>query len=156
MREQMRVNLSATINVICPQGPAPEIRMSDQGASTGVEALGGLLRGLSPSNESQQFLKTAALQTYGESARLRWTLIQRAQTTIPTVFLVVLVFWFTLLFAVFALLTPGNMTVNVVLFFSALSITGGIMLVLDLNRPFEGIVKVSSAPLVNVLAGLGK
>jgi hypothetical protein len=74
---------------------------------------------------------------------------------VPTVFLVVLVFWFTVLFSIFAMLAPGNRTINVVMLFCALSITGGIVLILDMNRPFEGILKVSSAPMMNVLVHLG-
>jgi hypothetical protein len=42
------------------------------------------------------------------------------------------------LFAVFTLLSPGNKTVNVVMLFCSLSAAGGILLILDMNRPFEG------------------
>jgi hypothetical protein len=112
--------------------------------STEIETVGDTLRRLTPTDESQRILKAEALQVYGEGMKLRWTLIQQAHASIPTVFLIVLIFWFTVLFAVFILLSPGNKTVNVVMLFCSLSVAGGILLILDMNRPFEGGVRVSS------------
>ena len=124
--------------------------------STEVETVGDTLRRLTPKDESQQILKAEALRIYSDGMRLRWTLIQQAQASIPTAFLVVLIFWFTVLFAVFTLLSPGNLTADAVMFFCSLSVAGGILLILDMNRPFEGFVKVSGATLENALKNLGR
>jgi hypothetical protein len=91
--------------------------------------VGDILRRLAPKDESQRILKAEALQVYSEGMKLRWTLIQQAHASIPTVFLVVLTFWFTVLFAVFRVLSPNNITVDVVMLFCALSVAGGILVV---------------------------
>jgi len=41
-------------------------------------------------------------------------------------------------------------------FGGALSVSGAIFLILELDLPFEGIIQMSSAPLRNALAHLGQ
>jgi len=65
----------------------------------------------------------------------------------PTPFVVLLVFWISLIFVSFGLFAPRNATVVVVLFVCALSIATSIFLVEELGRPFEGIMKISSGPV---------
>ena len=153
-REQLRRSLVARIERIRPK--TSEGGISAEELSTDMETVGDMLRRLTPQDESQRNLKARALQVHGESMSLRWSLIHQAYASIPTIFLVVLVFWFTLLFGVLTLLSPGNAMVTAVMFLCALSVTGGIVLTLDMNRPFEGFVKVSSAPLENALKALGR
>jgi hypothetical protein len=71
-------------------------------------------------------------------------------------FLVVLVFWLAMLFASFGLFSPSNATVIGVLLVCAISVAGAIFLVLEMDRPFGGLIQISSAPLHNALAHLGK
>jgi len=67
-----------------------------------------------------------------------------------------LVFWLTIIFASFGLFSPRNATVIAVLLICALSAAGSLFLVLELDAPYEGLIKVSSAPLRNALAHLGQ
>jgi hypothetical protein len=83
-------------------------------------------------------------------------LIEESQTNLPRVFLVVLTFWLTVLFTQFGLLAPRNKTAISALFICALSMSGAIFLILELNNPLEGTIKVSSAPLHKALAIIGK
>jgi hypothetical protein len=59
------------------------------------------------------------------------------------------------MFAGFGLITSRNPTVIVVLFLCALSLAGAVLMIEELNRPLEGFMKVSSAPLRYALAHLG-
>jgi hypothetical protein len=152
----MRNALASRIERIWPKGKLEGGGISAEEMSTEMEVVGDTLRKLTPRDESQRILKGEALKVYGEGMKMRWALIQQVHATIPPIFLIVLVFWFTLLFGVLTLLAPGNATVNVVMLLCALSVTGGIVLTLDMNRPFEGLVKVSSAPLENALKNLGR
>jgi hypothetical protein len=61
--------------------------------------------------------------------------------------LVVLVFWLTTLFISFGLFAPRNGTVVASLFISALSVSGAILMILEMYTPYSGLVQVSSAPL---------
>lgn len=42
------------------------------------------------------------------------------------------------------------------LFVCALSVAAAILLVLELYKPYEGLIQLSSAPLRDVLANMGK
>jgi hypothetical protein len=70
--------------------------------------------------------------------------------------LVLLISWLTIIFSNFGLFTSHNTTVLVVLFVCALSAASSLFLILELDQPFGGLIKVSSAPLLNALAHLGQ
>ena len=57
------------------------------------------IRELSTKNDSQKYLQTRALQLMDDIMQLRWMVIEQSQTNLPRVFLVVLTFWLTVLFA---------------------------------------------------------
>jgi hypothetical protein len=82
-------------------------------------------------------------------------LFAQTDNPIPKPFLVVLVFWLTIIFASFSLFTRPNATVVAALFVFALSTSGAIFLILELGQPFSGLMRISSAPLRNALAPLG-
>jgi hypothetical protein len=60
------------------------------------------------------------------------------------------------IFLSFSLLAPPNATANLALMVSALCTAGALFLVLELDRPFGGLIQISSEPLRNVLSQLGK
>jgi hypothetical protein len=73
-----------------------------------------------------------------------------------TTLLVVLVSWLAIIFATFGLFAPRNATVVAALFVCALSASGAILLILEMNSPFAGLMKVSSAPMRDALARMGQ
>jgi len=71
-------------------------------------------------------------------------------------FFVMLVLWLIIIFTCFGLFSPSNGTVIIVLLVCALSAAGALFLILELDTPYQGLIKVSSAPLRTALANLGK
>jgi hypothetical protein len=69
---------------------------------------------------------------------------------------VVLLFWLTIIFVGFGLFAPRNATAVAALLVSALSVSSAIFLIVALDRPFEGLLRLSGAPLRNALAHLGQ
>jgi hypothetical protein len=45
------------------------------------------------------------------------------------------------------LFAPRNGTVYTVVFVCALSVSGALFLILEMDRPFEGLLRISDAPL---------
>ena len=121
-----------------------------------VEALYDKIEALSPQNDEQRLLRSQALSTAVEVERTRVLLFENLGTSIPMPFLVVLVFWLCIIFASFGLFAPRNATVIAVLCVCALSVSGAIFLILELDRSFEGLLQVSGAPLRTALAQLGR
>jgi hypothetical protein len=82
-------------------------------------------------------------------------MIEQAQTPLPTVFLGILIFWLMVLFASLGLLAPRNVTTWCCLFVCAVSMAGAIYVILEMDRPLEGAVQISPAPLRKALAVIG-
>jgi len=114
------------------------------------------IQALSPRNEAQRSLRAEALRISTDLGRTRWLLFGQGGSSIPVPFLVILIFWVAVIFISFGLFTPPNATVIATLFVCALSVSGAIFLILELDRPFEGFIQMSSAPLRNALAHLGQ
>ena len=71
-------------------------------------------------------------------------------------FFLILVLWLTITFASFGLFAPRNATVLAVLFACALSVGSAVFLLLELDTPFDGVLKVSAEPLRYALAHLNQ
>lgn len=111
---------------------------------------------LKPKTEAQQTLKARCVALITELAQARFRLYARHDGTLPLPFLVVLIFWLSILFGGYGLLAPPNATIVTVLLVCALSVSGAILLMLELATPFEGILRLSSSPFRDALAILGK
>jgi hypothetical protein len=156
VRELLRRTVASVIERMWPEEKTrPAVgKTSESGA--GIEAVQDKLRGLSPRGDAQRWLQSRALQVSGDIAETRWLLMeQREASSLPMAFLVMLVFWLTVIFFSFGLFSPRNATVIAVLLVCTLSVTGSLFLILELDRPYEGLIKVSSASLRMALVQLG-
>jgi hypothetical protein len=156
VRELVRQATDLAIERIWPNESRQGADLAKMEESTGTSDVYTKLRELSPRNDSQKYLQTQALQIGADMMQSRWMLIEQSQTKLPRIFLSVLTFWLTVLFVQFGLLAPRNMTAKTALFICALSVSGAIYLILELNNPLEGTIKVSSAPLHKALFLIGK
>jgi len=114
------------------------------------------LQELTPHNDSQRAIQSQAENMAIKLAETRWLLFEQSGSSISVPFLVVVVFWLTILFVSFGLFAPRNGTVIVTLLVSAMSVAGAIFLILELDHPFSGAIQISSAPVRSALAVLGK
>ena len=62
-----------------------------------------------------------------------------------------LIFWICVLFLGFGLFARFNTTVTVALLAGALSVAGAIFLILELNDPYRGLMRISDEPLRNAM-----
>jgi hypothetical protein len=67
-----------------------------------------------------------------------------------------MVFWLSMFFISWGLYAPPNATVLASLFAAALSVSGAILLILELYSPYRGLIQIPSAPLRATLAYLGQ
>ena len=131
--------------------------MTATDTTAGGRAAYDLVQKLSPQNDMQERLQSEALQLLQDLAQIRWLLAAQLESrTVPLPFLIILVFWLTVLFASFGLFSPFNATIVGVLFVCALSVSGAIFLILELGRPFEGTLQLSSAPMRDAFAIIGQ
>jgi hypothetical protein len=69
---------------------------------------------------------------------------------------VVLLFWLTITFASFGLFAPRNALVFAVLFVCAMSVGSAVFLILELDGPFDGLLRVSADPMRYAYAHLNE
>lgn len=112
--------------------------------------------GLSPQNEEQQFLKAQILQITKDLAQGRFQIYVQGSNSLPTPFLLVVMLWLVILFTGYGLIAPRNPTVLISLFVCTLSVAGALFLIEELADPFNGQVRISSAPFLQVRGQLGQ
>jgi hypothetical protein len=125
-------------------------------SATGSEAIFDQIQQLTPQTDAQRMLRTEALTLAMNLGQTRWLLFEQSGSSISIPFLMAMVFWLGIIFASFGLFAPKNMTVVISLLLAAISVSGAIFLILELDRPFEGIIQISSAPLRSALMHLGR
>jgi hypothetical protein len=156
-REMLRASVADMLQHTWPQenpqsGPA-EAKVRTEGR---YEGLYEKIQELAPKNDAQRAMQAQAIKTGTDFAQTRWLLFAQKGSSIPTPFLVVMVCWLTLILASFSLFAPSNATVFVTLLVCALAVTSAVFLILELDRPFDGMIQISSAPLRDALAQLGR
>jgi hypothetical protein len=82
--------------------------------------------------------------------------LAREISSIPIPFLVVLVFWLAALFTGFGLFAPRNLFAVTALCVCALTVSTAVFLILDMDQPLTGFMKISVEPLRNAIAVIGE
>ena len=118
------------------------------------EAFYQQVQDLQPTNDLQRGLQTRIIQVTNDLMQARFLLFSHLGSSIPVPFLAVLLLWLIILFAGFALMAPANATTLTSLIICALSVSGAIFLILELNEPFSGLITIRSEPLRDALPAL--
>jgi hypothetical protein len=155
-REQLRLGVATVIETFWPEEKTEGSGLAGFERTNRMETLQTKLRALTPATDAQRQLLSQAQQISGDLVQSRWLVIEQAQGALPMTFLVVLLFWVTMLHISFGLFAARNATVITVLLISALSVSAAIFIILEMNHPLQGMIKVSSAPLRKALEHLGK
>jgi hypothetical protein len=153
-RDLLRDATARAIDQLWPKDP------SHPNAATQMVAGGDrvyeLIQEFSPKSELQRSLQAQASSTAIEMRQTLRLMFEQRGTSVSTALLVVVVFWLTIIFMSFGLFAPPNATVTATLFVCALSVSCAIFLILEMDRPFEGLLQISSAPLRDAFAHLGR
>lgn len=155
-RDLLRRIVAADIARIWPNDGGASTIYAPLSAQMEAEGFFDGIASLTPKSDLQRFSQSRALQLFSSVAETRRLLGEQARGALSTPFLIVLVSWSTVLFFGFGLLARFNETVVVALVVGALSVAGAIFLILEMNQPYAGWMQVSSAPLQNALAQMGR
>jgi hypothetical protein len=99
----------------------------------------------------QRTLKTQAATVMVDIGELRSLLVAQSIPSLSKPMLIILVSWLVVIFLGFSILAPSNPTVMFAFIVSALAVSGAIFLILELDQPFGGVLRISSEPMVNAL-----
>jgi hypothetical protein len=154
IRDLMRRAVAPLVERIWGENSSETLKAPFAATSMSEEAF-AKIEELATQTEAQQLLKARAIQVSTDLAQTRLALFVQSGSSIPMPFLVILVFWITIIFASFTLFSSLNPTLIAVLLVFALSASGALYLVLELSQPFAGLMQISREPLLNALAPLG-
>lgn len=124
--------------------------------ATLTEALPQSIQQLPAQDDMQRSLKAQAVSIASDLGQMRWLLFEQRESSISMPLLIVVTAWLTIIFASTGLFARLNGTVTVALMLAALSVAGAIFLVLELDTPFDGLIQISSEPMLSALQHLGR
>src|SRR4029434_1098383 len=157
VRKTVRTAYAARINRLFPQDGR---RLAGSDAVSGgpplAEGVEQRIQALAPNTDVQRAILSRALQLTYEIAQARWDAFEESGTRTPPMFVAVLVFWLTSMFAGFGLFAPRNTITMTALVIGALSVATAIFLIEEMNDPLGGVIAISSTPMRNALAIIGK
>jgi len=152
VRNLLRGAVDVVADRIWHENTSVSARKMPAEATAAGEAFIMKLRQLPPQTDEQRSIKDRAIQVSENIAHTRWLLFTQSDNPIPMPFLIVLIFWISVIFANFSLFADPKPIVIGSLVVFALSAAAAIFLVLELGQPFSGIMQISSIPLRSALA----
>ena len=117
---------------------------------------GRMVLELTPANAHQRWIQGQVVGVAGNISQTRWQFAEESRVAAPTALLVLLVFWLVLLFGSYGLFAPRHATTIVVLFLAAVAAAGAILLIIDLEYPSSGLIRLSADPLQHAVAMLNR
>lgn len=138
------------------QPPKANTRVNPGPNTQAGNALYLAIQQLTPHDEMQRNLKTQATTLAVELGQLRTLLVAESISSISKPLLIVVAFWLVVIFLSFSLIAPHNATATFALMVSAVAAATAIFLVLELDRPFSGLLRIPNEPMRNVLSQLEK
>lgn len=156
VRELLRMGVTVRVEQLFPKGGSQHSVLSALQGTSLSEGMQQRIRALAPQSDTQRAMQSRALDLVDALAQARWIAVAEEDNTIPTPFVVVLVFWLSAMFTSFGLFAPRNAIAIVVLFMGAVSLAAAIFLIEELYDPLGGIMVISSAPMYKALGLLGQ
>ena len=121
--------------------------VDDPASAALLEVVQDRILALKPADDRQRWLSAQALAQATGINQVRAQLVQQNVNTLPLPFVGAVLLWLVVVFASFGLFAPRNVTAFVALFFCALAVSSAVKLVLDLDTPFEGGIRLTPPPI---------
>jgi hypothetical protein len=151
-RALLRRSTARTIQDIWPMPGGHVLGLDDVSAVRMMEQVQEAIRAMNPVGAEQRSIRDQASQTATSLLRQRWILIEQAGHSVRPVVLFVLVSWTVAIFISFGLNAPRNATVAGAFLMCSFAIGGAVFLILEMDSPFEGMLRLAAQPMLNALA----
>jgi hypothetical protein len=128
--------------------PQTQLRPNTQAG----DALYAGIQRLPVNDDTQRAWKAQMTTLMTDLGRLRMLLLAQSVSSIPGPLLVSVTGWLLVIFLAFSLLAPPNATTTLSLIAAALSVAGAVFLILELDQPFRGLIRIPPDPLLRAVA----
>lgn len=154
VRAAMRRDYAQTVALLAAGEPARVDQLDTQTRLDRLEKYQVTLMRLPADDDVQRQMRARAVQLENDISGTRWLLVVQREGSISVPLLIVLVLWLIVIFGAFGMLSPGNRVVVTALLLCALSASGAIFLILEMDRPLDGIIRISTLPLRDAMQRL--
>lgn len=156
IRDTMKGGYSDASALILSGDESEQMKLDTPDAVARLEAVQAKIRELSTQNDTQRRLQSRALEITDELNASRWLLLMESKGSVSTPLLVVMVFWLSMIFTAWSVFAPRNVIVTAALLACAMSVSGAIFLILEMDRPMSGLIRVSGTSVREALSHLGQ
>ncbi|MFC4529051.1 hypothetical protein ISN76_18590 [Dyella halodurans] len=156
LREQLKRSYGIWIDILASGNSVTLETMDSPQMQNRIDDFQRRLAELAPTSANQRQLQQRALGISEELFSERWLAFMHKSGAIPMTLLIALVSWLCVIFGTYGLLAPRNGTVMFFFLLCALSASGAIFVILEMNTPLTGIVKVSVTPMRDAYSQLGQ
>jgi hypothetical protein len=147
-RADLRVTVHGAVSRAWPEdGSRSELGIDGRNGDLFLQTI----HRLTPQSSLQTEIRAQATNIALDVAQRRALLVANALNGAPTPLLVVVVVWLVVILFGFSLIAPRGPIALLALFLAAASVCGAIVLLLEFYRPFDGPLRISSAPIIQAL-----
>jgi hypothetical protein len=154
LRNEFKATVGAAVARIWPEhrGTRPQLRPN----LVGGDAIFAGIQHLVPQDETQKALKAQAANLAMDLGQLRMLLFAQMVPSIPRPLLIAVFCWLVVIFLSFSLLAPPNSTATLALIAAAGSVAVAVFLIMELDQPLGGLIRISSEPMMNALSEMAR
>jgi len=156
IRAKIKSAYQKRVDLLFSRSAADESALEGHFAVAREEAIDGQLFALTPDGPAQEGLQAQAVALNAEINLTRALMHAQREDSIPAALLLVLGAWLTVIFTTFGLFAPRNGVAVAALLACAMSASGAVFLMMEMNAPFTGLITLSSAPMRDALQFLGQ
>ena len=156
LRTLLKQIYSTNIAILTSGDPAQMARLDSAESMNAIESLRRKFLTLAPRDDVQHALRGRIVQISNEITSSRELAFLQKEGTIPMAMLAVLTAWLSIIFAAFGLCSPRNHTTVAALFVCSICAAGAIFLILEMDRPLDGLISLRAAPLHAAIQHLGR
>jgi len=155
IRTDVRAFLAHATERVAPDGEMQKVvfRLPHTSLSL-ITRLQASILALTPDTDAKRWFQRRALDITADLGKQRILTSEHERSSEPTFLLVVVTAWIVLIFIGMGTFAMHNASVRLVLFCAALAFSGSIFLIMELEAPYTGVLRVSGEPLLQAATEL--
>jgi hypothetical protein len=155
-RELLRDYTARSIEDHWPQETDHPVRIENMDSGIVLDGVRLEVLNLQADSAYHRDIRSIALTMIDGVLQTRWLLIERAESSIQPVFLIILIAWIALIFMSFGYNAPLNITIVSSFFICASALAACLFIIAEMDTPFEGTITISSHAMRNALAHMSQ
>jgi hypothetical protein len=155
LRATLKRDYGDWINLLATREATRAAQLDSPGIIGRMEEMERSIAALTPANDHQRALRARALTIAEDAFAGRSLVLLQRGGSLPKAVMFVLVFWLAIIFGTFGVLAPHNGTIVAAFLTCALCASGAVFLILEMDTPLDGIVRVSIGAMREAFSRLG-